>query len=170
MVRTARAALKIVPGTGELNIGHDPAHRERYFTGLIDEVEIFNRALGPAEIQAIYFAGPAGKCRCQPPSITGLTATPDTLWPPNHKMVAVTLNASTTGGCGAVSCVIDSVPSNEPTDPDGDWAYSGLTLNVRAERNGLGTGRVYTIAVKCTDPMNAATKTVTVTVPHDQRK
>jgi hypothetical protein len=31
--------------------------------GVIDEVEIFNRALTQAEIQAIYNAGPAGKCK-----------------------------------------------------------------------------------------------------------
>ncbi|MBI5100221.1 MAG: LamG domain-containing protein [Nitrospirae bacterium] len=38
------------------------------FNGLIDEVEIFGRALSLAEIQAIYNAGTAGKCRsCTPP-------------------------------------------------------------------------------------------------------
>jgi len=31
--------------------------------GLVDEVEIFNRALEPAEIGAIYAAGSAGKCK-----------------------------------------------------------------------------------------------------------
>jgi len=34
-----------------------------FFRGLIDEVEIFNRALSHAEIQAIYNAGVGGKCR-----------------------------------------------------------------------------------------------------------
>lgn len=33
------------------------------FQGLIDEVEVFNRALSASEIQAIYNAGSAGKCR-----------------------------------------------------------------------------------------------------------
>lgn len=32
------------------------------FEGLIDEVSLYNRALSPAEIQAIYAAGSAGKC------------------------------------------------------------------------------------------------------------
>lgn len=32
-------------------------------SGLVDEVEIFNRALAPGEIAAIYNAGPAGKCK-----------------------------------------------------------------------------------------------------------
>jgi len=34
-----------------------------YFEGTIDEVEIFNRALSQSEIQAIYNAGSAGKCK-----------------------------------------------------------------------------------------------------------
>jgi hypothetical protein len=34
-----------------------------YFGGLIDELEIFNRALSAAEVQAIANAGAAGKCR-----------------------------------------------------------------------------------------------------------
>ena len=35
----------------------------RYFHGLIDEVGLFNRALSESEIQAIYNAGSAGKCK-----------------------------------------------------------------------------------------------------------
>ena len=34
----------------------------RYFKGLIDEVDFFNRALSASEIAAIYNAGVAGKC------------------------------------------------------------------------------------------------------------
>lgn len=34
-----------------------------YLSGLIDEVEIFNRALSDSEVQAIYNAGSAGKCK-----------------------------------------------------------------------------------------------------------
>jgi hypothetical protein len=34
-----------------------------FFDGLIDEVEVFNRALSASEIQAIYNAGSAGKCK-----------------------------------------------------------------------------------------------------------
>src|SRR2546430_14268349 len=38
------------------------------FSGLIDEVEVFNRALTPAEIEKIYVADSAGKCRtCSAP-------------------------------------------------------------------------------------------------------
>jgi hypothetical protein len=36
------------------------------WSGLIDEVDLFDRALSPSEIQAIYSAGSGGKCRCRP--------------------------------------------------------------------------------------------------------
>ena len=37
------------------------------FDGLMDEIEIFRRALDPGEIQAIYTSGSAGKCKCTEP-------------------------------------------------------------------------------------------------------
>jgi len=37
----------------------------RFWNGLIDEVELFNRDLSQAEIQSIYNAGSAGKCKPQ---------------------------------------------------------------------------------------------------------
>ncbi|MCA9291339.1 MAG: hypothetical protein KDA25_09425 [Phycisphaerales bacterium] len=37
------------------------------YGGFIDEVELFDRVLTPAEIMSIYQAGVAGKCRCTPP-------------------------------------------------------------------------------------------------------
>ena len=48
--------------SGELGIGHDQANPDRFYKGLVDEVEIFDRALSASEIQAIYTAGSAGKC------------------------------------------------------------------------------------------------------------
>jgi len=108
---------------------------------------------------------------CTAPAITSLAAAPNVLWPPNHKMGPVAVSVSASGGCGDASCRITSVSSNEPVDADGDWVITGsLTLNLREDRLGNGTGRVYTITVECIDGSgNSTTKTVTVTVPHDQR-
>ncbi|HVE57202.1 MAG TPA: LamG-like jellyroll fold domain-containing protein, partial [Pyrinomonadaceae bacterium] len=44
-------------------IGEGALFAERRFVGLIDEVELFDRALSPSEIQAIYNAGSFGKCK-----------------------------------------------------------------------------------------------------------
>jgi len=54
-----------------LMIGNQPAFGPRLFNGLIDEVEIFNRALTQAEIQSIFNAGSAGKCK----NVAGATLT-----------------------------------------------------------------------------------------------
>ncbi len=48
----------------------------RTFNGVIDEVEIFNRALTQGEIQSIYNAGPAGKCKLIPTPTPTVTKTP----------------------------------------------------------------------------------------------
>ncbi len=48
------------PEIGRMNCGDLPYF---HFKGLVDEVEIFDRALTDAEISAIYEAGPAGKIK-----------------------------------------------------------------------------------------------------------
>jgi hypothetical protein len=114
-----------------------------------------------------------------PLTIKSVTASPNTLWPPNHKMVPVKVTVSATSpGNPTPVCQIRSVASNEPVDGTGDgdtapdWQITGaLTVNLRAERAGDNNARVYTITVQCTDKAgNKATKDVTVTVSHDQRK
>jgi hypothetical protein len=69
------------------------------------------------------------------------------------------------------------VTSSEPVTGPGDstspdWVITGpLSLDLRAERLSTGPGRIYTIAIRCTDSSgNTATKNVTVTAPHDQGK
>src|SRR5205085_5880600 len=50
--------------TRDLNIGFvwGGGTPQRFFSGIIDEVTIYNRALGAGEIRTISGAGPAGKC------------------------------------------------------------------------------------------------------------
>jgi hypothetical protein len=112
-----------------------------------------------------------------PPTIVSTTASPNVLWPPNHKMVPVRVAVSVSDICDTTpTCSITSVSSNEPVDGLGDgdtapdWEITGaLTVNLRAERSGTGNGRLYTIAVTCTDDSgNSSTATVGVTVPHDR--
>jgi len=53
----------IIPSSNPLYIGHDPANSDRWYSGLIDEVVVSDSALSAAEIQAIYLAGSAGRCK-----------------------------------------------------------------------------------------------------------
>jgi hypothetical protein len=114
------------------------------------------------------------------PEIHSVTAAPSSLWPPNHKMVPVAVTVDVSDVCdGTPSCGIVSVTSNEPVNDIGDgntepdWRVTGpLTVELRAERAGPLTGRIYTITVQCTDASGnrSATREVMVTVPHDQGK
>lgn len=52
-----------VGNTGTVNIGFWHAGPSRFYRGIADELEIFNRALSQTEIQALFDAGSAGKCK-----------------------------------------------------------------------------------------------------------
>jgi hypothetical protein len=102
-------------------------------------------------------------------TIKSLTARPDVLWPPDGRLVHVRVAGKTAGNCSAVTCKIVSVTANEPITAEDAVITGRLKVKLRAARLASGTGRVYTITVECTDAAgNVATKTVTVTVPHDQ--
>lgn len=112
-----------------------------------------------------------------PPTIHSASVSRNTLWPANHKMVEVTVTVVAEDDFGGeVDCVIIGVTSNEPDDGVGDgstasdWEITGdLTVKLRAERSGQGSGRVYTIQVVCYDDAgNATPLSLEVTVPHDQ--
>ncbi len=114
-----------------------------------------------------------------PPAIESAWATPNVLWSPNHKMVDIAIGAVASDVCDAAPAwKITGVASNEPINGLGDgdtapdWLITGdQSLKLRAERGGKGSGRVYTITIQATDASgNAATATVVVTVPHDQKK
>jgi hypothetical protein len=111
-----------------------------------------------------------------PPEISGVSANPVTLWPPNHKMVPVMISYGTTDQCGgAVACQL-TVTSNEPVNGqgDGDMAPDWQVVDahhilLRAERSGLGTGRIYTVTINCQDATgNVSSRTVPVVVPKSQ--
>ena len=51
-----------------------------------------------------------------PPVITSVVADHTSLWPPNHQMVPIKLDAAITDACGPVTWKIVSVTSNEPVN------------------------------------------------------
>jgi hypothetical protein len=108
-----------------------------------------------------------------PPEIIDISATPDVLSPPNHKMVDVVVSvvAVDTADPAPVSQII-SVSSNQPINGTGDgdmapdWTITGpLTLQLRAERAGSNE-RVYRIIIETTDASgNRTMGVVNVRVP-----
>ena len=111
------------------------------------------------------------------PSIDRVVPSEATLWAPNHRLVPIAITVTASDASGAPACTIESATSSEPDnglgdgDAPNDIVITGaLTLQLRAERSGKGSGRVYTITVRCVDAAgNAASATTTVTVPHSRK-
>ena len=107
------------------------------------------------------------------PKITGVSATPVVLWPPNHKMRDVMINYTATDNCGTTSTleVSSSDPINGGSDGDQspDWEIvDGHHVRLRAEKANNGQARYYTIKVTITDGCNAPVDTsITVVVAHN---
>ena len=107
-----------------------------------------------------------------------LTADPTILWPPNHKMVEIEVEAVAIDNADPNPQVeFVEVQVNEPDDiqgsgnTQGDVEISDGRLFVRAERSGTGQRRVYSIIYKATDAAgNSTHETVEVVVPHDKSK
>jgi hypothetical protein len=99
-----------------------------------------------------------------------LSVAPGTLWPPNQRMVTITPSLSASDASGMPVTVSGiAVSSNEPQSAAGDWTVSQTTLQLRAAREGRGSGRVYTVTYTLTDIAgNSANVSTTVTVPHDR--
>jgi uncharacterized repeat protein (TIGR01451 family) len=110
------------------------------------------------------------------PICTALTAGPQ-LWPPNHKLHVVTVSGATDPDGNPLTTTITGVTQDEPLNGLGDGdtspdAFPGPASDqalIRAERSGLGDGRVYVLHVSVSDGLGGeCTGTAAVSVPHDQ--
>src|SRR5438067_3738899 len=70
-VASTPATIAIPSSSQNLAIGKEDGFPDRNFDGLIDEAELFSRALTASEVQSIFNAGTAGKCR--PRCVTALS-------------------------------------------------------------------------------------------------
>ncbi|UCF42733.1 MAG: hypothetical protein JSV99_09095 [Planctomycetota bacterium] len=109
-----------------------------------------------------------------PPELS-VAVEPNILWPPNHKMVLITLSWEVSDNCDEeVEVSLVSVTSSEDDDSRGDGHTSkdirigdDGTIYLRAERSGKGPGRIYTITYQAVDDSGNVTEaSATVTVPH----
>jgi hypothetical protein len=114
-----------------------------------------------------------------PPQLTFSLSSVD-LWPPNHRLVPITASVTVSDNCDPQPVVrLVSIVSNEPDNGlgDGDTVndIQGAALEtddrqfqVRAERSGTGTGRIYTVTYEATDASgNSTRKQATINVPHN---
>ena len=117
-----------------------------------------------------------------PPTVVCGTASGGEIWPPNHKMVAWNTAVQVTDlVSGSAGFKLTGFSSSEAANAKGDGTtsvdMSGWTIGtpdtaglVRAERSGLGTGRIYRTYYIGTDGAGntKACMAVLIEVPHDQ--
>ncbi len=131
----------------------------------------FNRVAGHPSIVV------AGKdIPNNPPNCGQAIPNPTTLWPPNHKLVTVSIEGVTDADNDLVSIRVERITQDEPvnglgdgdTSPDG-FGIGASEIKLRAERSGLGNGRVYEIGFTAEDGQGGSCQgSVSVGVPHDQ--
>jgi hypothetical protein len=100
------------------------------------------------------------------------------LWPPNKRLVPVTIKANASDNSGMPVTLNATVSCNESqngavywTPPFIDQPTGTIYLQLQADRLGKGSGRQYTVTITATDQSgNMSTASVQVMVPHDQRK
>ena len=102
------------------------------------------------------------------PVISSVVATPGLIWPPNGKMVPVSVSVRATDNLDAApQCSLTSISSNG--GPAGDAVITGaFTAQVRADKQADGSSRIYTLKVTCVDGAgNKAFCSTTVVVSKD---
>jgi len=110
------------------------------------------------------------------PDCSGAAASAGVIWPPDHKMVSETIVGITDPYGLPLAIVVTGILQDESvaalgsgnTSPDGTGVGTS-TAQIRAERAGPGTGRIYFISFSATNSQGAeCTGSVSVFVPHDQ--
>jgi hypothetical protein len=101
------------------------------------------------------------------PSLTGLPTAPCVIWPPNERMIHVA-DVEGSDALSGVAQVLVTGTSNEPGDDD--ILIVGGSVDLRAQRDDEGTGRVYTLDATVADLAgNVTAERAACTVPHDLR-
>ena len=134
-----------------------------------DGTIVVGNGINPAGNEEAWIAVLADE---EPPSILQAAASPAVLWPPNHKMVSVQVNALVHDDSGKATWKVIAARSNEPgSDAKDIQIVSDTNVNLRASRRGNGPGRVYTIELQAADAAGnlSEIKSVAVYIPHDSR-
>ena len=109
-----------------------------------------------------------------------VTLSHDTLWPADHRLVAVAAQVTAEDTCGASAIELVSISSNEPDDgiADGhtigdiqgaEFGTDDTSFFLRAERAATGKGREYRVVYRVTDSSgNESVAAAVVRVPLSQ--
>src|SRR5262249_25950167 len=112
----------------------------------------------------------------QPPLCGSATGSLLDLWPPNHKIVPISVTGVIDPDHDPVAIRVTSVTQDEPVEGGGDGntcpdaiGVGTATVGLRAERSGAGDGRAYHVEFAALDPSGSSCHgAFVVCVPHDR--
>jgi hypothetical protein len=107
-----------------------------------------------------------------PPDCSAAFASPARIWPPNGKLVPISIQGITDPEDDPITLTVTGVRQDEPLSLAGKPDATGIgtpSASLRADRAGQGDGRVYHLTFKARDPLGeSCSGTIRVCVPHDQ--
>ncbi len=146
-----------------------PTYDEAYLTGH------FSAGFGDGN-DPWYYNGVMEKLDTTPPTLS-IILSPATLWPPNNKLMPVTVTIAVKDDYDPMPDIkLESITANETLAAndiqDAQLGGDDRSFSLAAKRDGNNmAGRIYTFTYSATDASgNKATASATVTVPHDQGK
>ncbi|MGE0127155.1 MAG: FG-GAP-like repeat-containing protein [Blastocatellales bacterium] len=149
LVHTFAPIISNLSNNANLLIGkRHPAFSANYFNGVIDELEIFKNALSAADLNAIFAAGSAGKCKnnCEPNACDTFGFNPPVYYTGGNNLVSIALGNFTTGDVEDDLVAVnrnDNSISVFAADPNGNGSFNTTpitTTNVGATPNAVTTG------------------------------
>jgi dipeptidyl aminopeptidase/acylaminoacyl peptidase len=99
-----------------------------------------------------------------PPACNGVSASRHELWPPNRRLLPVSLAGATDSDGDQVTLDVTTVAQDEPVRGGYDARLRDDSVLLRAERDVRGDGRVYRVAFTVSDGELSCDGTVTVNV------
>lgn len=158
---------------------NDPAYLHGHFTVGFSHSKVTDE--GPA---FWAYTGPIVSLDTTPPTLT-VSLSPNTLWPPNEKLVPITATITVKDDYDPQPEIkLESITANELLEAEdiqgASFGTDDRSFKLRAERNDKDDdhkkqgstvkhlGRIYTVTYSATDASgNKSTASATVTVPHD---
>jgi hypothetical protein len=139
-VASVAASGSIDPVSDAFVIGRNVTNTSFAWDGLIDEVQLFNRALSASEIQAIFNAGSSGECKSTPtptPTATATSRATSTPTPTPAPTVQVTVQTTPTG----LAFTVDGTPYS--STQTFTWASGSSHIIATTSPQSGGTGVQY---------------------------
>jgi hypothetical protein len=143
--------------------------------GTLDTITLTANSITNAAVNNFAVAEGLVFSSSQPPDCSKAQPSVASLWPPNHKMVQVSITGVSDPANDPIMITITSIMQDEATNGSGsgdtcpDATGIGTPIaQLRAERDGSGNGRVYTIFFTADNGKGGTcTGSVKVSVPHN---